>query len=110
VGVKILDRVHKSSKSRPGGGEIIRFEGGDDERLLLFEIRIGLSKGVAVKVIFIVTQESKQPILIEIGGDDGLKRTVAESPCKRAARDLEVDMLEHPSIISEATPRKAAAV
>ena len=87
-------------KSRPGAGDIIRFERGDCEGALLFEIRIGLSEGVAVKVILIVTNQCKQSILAEIRGDDNIQRTVAETPRERVARNLDMNVPEHPSIIS----------
>jgi len=78
------------------------FERGDREGALLFEVRIRLNEGVAIKVIFIVTDQGEQSILPEIGGDDGPQRPIAEIPRECVARDLVMNRLEHPSIISEA--------
>ena len=102
VRVKILYGVEQSSKGRPCRANIIGFQRRYRQRALLFEISIRFSKGIAVKVIFIVTDQREQPILFEIGGNDGLQRSIAEIPRECVACDLGMNRLEHPSIISEA--------
>ena len=81
MGIKILGGVSETTQRLARGESIARLHGREDKEAVVFNVRPTFGEGIAVKVVFGVTNLATQPVVLaEIGGDDAFEGRRAEIP------------------------------
>ncbi len=95
MGVEILHGVSHPPEGLPRRDGILFLKRLNNHVALLFDVGIGLCKGVVVEVEFVVTELPGETVLMNVGVGHNPQRARADRIAKRFKHDLDVIFGEH---------------